>query len=126
MSRYIKTDAYRMESSVKPPMAVTNAVSWRVEGIRHKKNEVSWGLAWCSMVQSWGRAWRSVVQSWGRAWRSVLVCVTAAPRGIAQLGSAMFHCAMPRTATQHASSSCRMQGQMGPQVDCQPVLPLCR
>jgi hypothetical protein len=25
---------------VKPPMAVTNAVSWRSEGIRHKKNEV--------------------------------------------------------------------------------------
>jgi hypothetical protein len=28
------------QSTVKPPMAVTNAVSWRSEGIRHKKNEV--------------------------------------------------------------------------------------
>lgn len=41
LSEYIKTDAYRMEvAAVKPPMAVTNAVSWRSEGIRHKKNEV--------------------------------------------------------------------------------------
>uniref|UniRef100_A0A7S0RQ82 MHD domain-containing protein n=1 Tax=Chlamydomonas leiostraca TaxID=1034604 RepID=A0A7S0RQ82_9CHLO len=40
LSEYIKTDAYKMESAVKPPMAVTNAVSWRVEGIKHKKNEV--------------------------------------------------------------------------------------
>jgi hypothetical protein len=29
-------------TTVKPPMAVTNAVSWRSEGIRHKKNEVRW------------------------------------------------------------------------------------
>eukprot|EP00967_Tisochrysis_lutea_P105495 scaffold160907_cov19-Tisochrysis_lutea.AAC.1 len=29
-----------MEVQVKPPMAVTNAVSWRKEGIKHKKNEV--------------------------------------------------------------------------------------
>ncbi|KAF6250703.1 Mu1-adaptin [Scenedesmus sp. NREL 46B-D3] len=28
------------QTAVKPPMAVTNAVSWRSEGIRHKKNEV--------------------------------------------------------------------------------------
>ena len=26
--------------AVKPPMAVTNAVSWRSEGIKYKKNEV--------------------------------------------------------------------------------------
>jgi AP-1 complex subunit mu len=25
---------------VKPPMAVTNAVSWRSEGIKHRKNEI--------------------------------------------------------------------------------------
>lgn len=25
---------------VRPPMAVTNAVSWRSEGIRYRKNEV--------------------------------------------------------------------------------------
>lgn len=29
-----------VQSTVKPPMAVTNAVSWRSEGIKHKKNEV--------------------------------------------------------------------------------------
>eukprot|EP00878_Enallax_costatus_P017732 GHUV01018630.1.p1 GENE.GHUV01018630.1~~GHUV01018630.1.p1 ORF type:complete len:309 (+),score=70.17 GHUV01018630.1:959-1885(+) len=40
LQEFIKTDAYRMESTVKPPMAVTNAVSWRSEGIKHKKNEV--------------------------------------------------------------------------------------
>lgn len=40
LSEYIKTDAHKMEVAVKPPMAVTNAVSWRVEGIKHKKNEV--------------------------------------------------------------------------------------
>eukprot|EP00245_Coleochaete_scutata_P008834 TRINITY_DN2786_c0_g1_i1.p1 TRINITY_DN2786_c0_g1~~TRINITY_DN2786_c0_g1_i1.p1 ORF type:complete len:429 (-),score=104.82 TRINITY_DN2786_c0_g1_i1:359-1645(-) len=40
LSEFIKTDAYKMEVSAKPPMAVTNAVSWRSEGIRYKKNEV--------------------------------------------------------------------------------------
>lgn len=43
LPRYIKTDAHKMEVGVKPPMAVTNAVSWRVEGIKHKKNEVGGG-----------------------------------------------------------------------------------
>lgn len=41
LSEFIKTDAYRMEVTQRPPMAVTNAVSWRSEGIRYKKNEVS-------------------------------------------------------------------------------------
>ncbi|KAF9625675.1 hypothetical protein IFM89_025460 [Coptis chinensis] len=40
LSEFIKTDAYRMEVNQKPPMAVTNAVSWRSEGIKYKKNEV--------------------------------------------------------------------------------------
>lgn len=39
LSEFIKTDAYRMEVTQRPPMAVTNAVSWRSEGIRYKKNE---------------------------------------------------------------------------------------
>eukprot|EP00210_Caulerpa_lentillifera_P005228 g4995.t1 len=39
LSEFIKTDAHRMEVQ-KPPMAVTNVVSWRSEGIKHKKNEV--------------------------------------------------------------------------------------
>ena len=29
-----------MQVAVKPPIAVTNAVSWRSEGIKYKKNEV--------------------------------------------------------------------------------------
>lgn len=40
LSEFIKTDAYRMEVTQRPPMAVTNAVSWRSEGINYKKNEV--------------------------------------------------------------------------------------
>ncbi|GAB4845722.1 AP-1 complex subunit mu-2 [Ancistrocladus abbreviatus] len=40
LSEFIKTDAYRMEVAQRPPMAVTNAVSWRSDGIRYKRNEV--------------------------------------------------------------------------------------
>ena len=40
LSEFIKTDAYKMEVTQRPPMAVTNAVSWRSEGVRYKKNEV--------------------------------------------------------------------------------------
>lgn len=40
LGEFIKTDAYRMEVTQRPPMAVTNAVSWRSEGINYKKNEV--------------------------------------------------------------------------------------
>jgi hypothetical protein len=41
LSEFIKTDAYKMEVQARPPMAVTNAVSWRSEGIKYKKNEVT-------------------------------------------------------------------------------------
>ncbi len=40
LSEYIKVNAYRMAKQPKPPMAVTNAVSWRNENIHYKKNEV--------------------------------------------------------------------------------------
>lgn len=41
MSEYIKTDAHKLDvKDVKQSMAVTNAVSWRAEGIKYKKNEV--------------------------------------------------------------------------------------
>ena len=43
LSEFIKTDAYKMEVQARPPMAVTNAVSWRSEGIKYKKNEVRAG-----------------------------------------------------------------------------------
>ena len=38
---FIKTDAHRLElHQARAPMAVTNAVSWRKEGIFYRKNEV--------------------------------------------------------------------------------------
>lgn len=39
---FITTGANRMSSDLKskPPVALTNAVSWRAEGIKHKKNEI--------------------------------------------------------------------------------------
>lgn len=39
LREYITQEAHKMEV-VKPPMAVTNAVSWRSEGIKHRKNEI--------------------------------------------------------------------------------------
>jgi len=40
LSEFIKTDAHALEKAPTAPMAVTNAVSWRSEGIRYPKNEV--------------------------------------------------------------------------------------
>ncbi|KAI9308722.1 AP-1 complex subunit MU-1 [Cunninghamella echinulata] len=40
LQEYITQDAYKLEVQVRPPMAVTNAVSWRSEGVKYKKNEV--------------------------------------------------------------------------------------
>lgn len=39
---FITQDANRMaeDAKSKPPVALTNAVSWRTEGIKHKKNEI--------------------------------------------------------------------------------------
>ena len=37
--RFITQQGNRLET-VRPPMAVTNAVSWRSEGIKYRKNEV--------------------------------------------------------------------------------------
>ena len=39
-SRYITQESHKLEVQVRPPIAVTNAVSWRSEGIRYRKNEV--------------------------------------------------------------------------------------
>lgn len=38
--RYITQEGHKLESAPRPPMAVTNAVSWRSEGIKYRKNEV--------------------------------------------------------------------------------------
>ncbi|KAK9719246.1 AP-1 adaptor complex mu subunit Apm1 [Basidiobolus ranarum] len=40
LQEYITQEGYKLEVQVRPPMAVTNAVSWRTEGIRYRKNEV--------------------------------------------------------------------------------------
>jgi AP-1 complex subunit mu len=39
LKEYITQGAYKLQVA-KPPQAVTNVVSWRTEGIKHKKNEV--------------------------------------------------------------------------------------
>ncbi len=39
-SRYITQESHKLEVQARPPIAVTNAVSWRSEGIRYRKNEV--------------------------------------------------------------------------------------
>lgn len=41
LSEFIKTNAFKMEVVQRPPMAVTNAVSWRSEGLKYKRNEVT-------------------------------------------------------------------------------------
>lgn len=38
--RYITQEGQKLISAPRPPMAVTNAVSWRSEGIKYRKNEV--------------------------------------------------------------------------------------
>lgn len=40
LQEYITQESYKLETQARPPMAVTNAVSWRSEGIRYRKNEV--------------------------------------------------------------------------------------
>ncbi|CAG8483955.1 611_t:CDS:2 [Funneliformis caledonium] len=40
LQEYITQESHKLEIQVRPPMAVTNAVSWRSEGIKYKKNEV--------------------------------------------------------------------------------------
>lgn len=40
LQEYITQESHKMEIQPKLPMAVTNAVSWRSEGIKYRKNEV--------------------------------------------------------------------------------------
>jgi AP-1 complex subunit mu len=44
LREYIKTESFQLltgqTEQMRPPTAITNAVSWRPEGIKHKKNEV--------------------------------------------------------------------------------------
>ncbi|KAK1927227.1 Mu homology domain-containing protein [Papiliotrema laurentii] len=39
LQEYITQESHKLETQARPPMAVTNAVSWRSEGIRYRKNE---------------------------------------------------------------------------------------
>jgi len=40
LQEYITQQSHKLESAVRPPPAVTNAVSWRPEGLKYRKNEV--------------------------------------------------------------------------------------
>jgi AP-1 complex subunit mu len=40
LQEYITQESHKLEEEVRPPQALTNAVSWRSEGIKHRKNEV--------------------------------------------------------------------------------------
>ncbi|CAL8092585.1 unnamed protein product [Calicophoron daubneyi] len=40
LQEYITQQSHRLEVAPRPPMAVTNAVSWRSENIKYRKNEV--------------------------------------------------------------------------------------
>ncbi|CAJ0574273.1 unnamed protein product, partial [Mesorhabditis spiculigera] len=40
LQEYITQEGHRLEVAPRPPMAVTNAVSWRSEGLKYRKNEV--------------------------------------------------------------------------------------
>lgn len=40
MQEYITQETHQLEIAPRPPMAVTNAVSWRSEGLKYRKNEV--------------------------------------------------------------------------------------
>ncbi len=57
LSEFIKTDAYKMEVQARPPMAVTNAVSWRSEGIKYKKNEVRIGRSLAATMTGYRHTW---------------------------------------------------------------------
>lgn len=40
LKEYIMNESHKLVDQVKPPSAVTQAVNWRMPGIRHKRNEV--------------------------------------------------------------------------------------
>lgn len=40
LQEYITQESHTVDVQVRPPMAVTNAVSWRSQGIKYRKNEV--------------------------------------------------------------------------------------
>lgn len=76
LSEFIKTDAHRMEVQARPPMAVTNAVSWRSEGIKYKKNEarpIMPATSCVPRISYAGRSFSRPLPSW-LAFRDTLSC----------------------------------------------------
>lgn len=57
LQEYITQESHKLEIQVRPPMAVTNAVSWRTEGIRYRKNEV-----FLDVIESVNMLVRSITQ----------------------------------------------------------------
>lgn len=43
LQEYITQEGHKLELQPRIPMAVTNAVSWRSEGVKYRKNEVCYG-----------------------------------------------------------------------------------
>jgi hypothetical protein len=50
LREYITQEGNRLEAAPRPPVALTNAVSWRSEGIRHRKNEIFLDVSCCATV----------------------------------------------------------------------------
>mgnify|MGYP001968574287 CR=1 FL=1 len=40
LKEFIMQEGHKMAEQVRPPISLTNAVSWRSEGIKHRKNEI--------------------------------------------------------------------------------------
>ena len=95
LSEFIKTDAYKMEVQARPPMAVTNAVSWRSEGIKYKKDEVHCTPHFVETPLHWaGKACRHTAR-----WQAgrTLHCM---PGATCQAGCRTKPCLMPHVSSQ--------------------------
>ena len=64
LQEYITQEGHKLEVAPRPPPAVTNAVSWRSEGIKYRKNEVpslldlfALGSSSCESSSSLGKLW---------------------------------------------------------------------
>ena len=49
LQEYITQEGHKLEVALRPPPAVTNAVSWRPEGLKYRKNEVK-KLSWLPVL----------------------------------------------------------------------------
>ena len=65
--RYITQEGHKLEVQPRPPMAVTNAVSWRSEGIKYRKNEV-----FLDIIESVNLLVSGTTRSWQISYISVL------------------------------------------------------